>query len=496
MATLGSKAAGQDEFGFAEIEQSCPAWSQGAKLSKSLVALEDINPVKWVGLISILAPIFPVSWWLRHNSRASPKLWFLLGFLPFVFSPLHLLMAAISWPEWQGFVHGLEFSIVDALAIALWLSVPRTADPIPFKGSMALYFIATLVATFTARTPLAALFYPWQLVRMFVVYVAVTRGVFADPRVTPALMKGMATGFLLEAGIAIWQRFGLGLLQVSGTFQDQNFLGLTSHLITFPFFALFLHGGSVGMFPSAVMPAAVIVEVLTASRATLGLSGLGYATLFLLSAVRQSTSRKMLILLVGAAAAAAITPVVFGSLAQRETINSPIESDIGRESFARAAAMILSDHPLGVGSNHYLTVANVEGYYQRANVQPNSRTSIVHNVYWLVACETGWAGLMTLLILLFQPLHVALFCGWCNRGDTRGDLMLGIGMGFLLLYIHSLFEWVFVASETQYMFAMQIGLVAGLAKQLGYWPTRATVRVKYKGPGVLSSARPGRRGAI
>jgi len=43
---------------------------------------------------------------------------------------------------------------------------------------------------------------------------------------------------------------------------------------------------------------------------------------------------------------------------------------------------------------------------------------------------------------------------------------------------------------------MQIGLVAGLAQQLGYWPTRATVGVKYGGPGVMSSARPGRRGAI
>jgi hypothetical protein len=452
--------------------------------------------VKWLGLISIVATIFPVRWWLRHNSRASPKLWFLLGFLPFVFVPLHLFMAAISWPEWSGFVHGLEFSTVDALAIALWLSVPRTADPIPFKGSMALYFIATLVATLTAQTPLAALFYPWQLMRMFVVYVAVTRGVFADPRVTSAVLKGMATGFLLEAGIAIWQRFGLGLLQVTGTFQDQNFLGLTSHLIAFPFFALFLHGGSVGMFPSAVIPAAIIVEVLTASRATLGLSGLGYATLFLLSVVRKSSTRKFLILLVGAAAAAAITPVVFASLAQRETINSPIESDMGREALMRAAAMILSDHPLGVGSNNYLAVANSDGYYQRANVQPNSRTSIVHNVYWLVACETGWVGLMTLLILLFQPLQVALFCGWRNRGDIRGDLMLGIGMGFLLLYLHSLFEWIFVTAEAQYMFAMQIGLVAGLAQQLGYWPTRATVGVKYGGPGVMSSARPGRRGAI
>jgi hypothetical protein len=77
------------------------------------------------------------------------------------------------------------------------------------------------------------------------------------------------------------------------------------------------------------------------------------------------------------------------------------------------------------------------------------------------------------LLLLLRPLIVAFFCGWSNRSDRRGDLLIGIGVGLLIVCIHSFFEWIFVLSETQYMFAMQIGLVAGLAQQLGYWPNRA-----------------------
>ena len=135
--------------------------------------------------------------------------------------------------------------------------------------------------------------------------------------------------------------------------------------------------------------------------------------------------------------------------------------------------MMFSDHPLGIGSNHYLVIANVEGYNDRAGVQLNSRTSIVHNVYRLVSTETGWLGLITFLLLLLRPLIVAFSCGWSNRSDKRGDLLIGIGVGLLIVYIHSYFEWIFVRSETQYMFAIQIGLVAGLAQQLGYWPNRA-----------------------
>ena len=134
---------------------------------------------------------------------------------------------------------------------------------------------------------------------------------------------------------------------------------------------------------------------------------------------------------------------------------------------------MFSEHPFGIGSNQYLAIANAKGYYQRAGVLPNSRTSIVHNVYWLVATETGWLGLITFLLLLLRPLVVAFFCGWANHKDSRGDLLIGIGIGLLVVYIHSFFEWIFVLSETQYMFAMQIGLVAGLAQQLGYWPNRA-----------------------
>ena len=57
-----------------------------------------------------------------------------------------------------------------------------------------------------------------------------------------------------------------------------------------------------------------------------------------------------------------------------------------RAAFIRAATMMLSDHPFGVGANQFAEVAIIDGYYQKAGVAPNrgSMTAQVHNV-------TGWS---------------------------------------------------------------------------------------------------------
>ena len=138
--------------------------------------------------------------------------------------------------------------------------------------------------------------------------------------------------------------------------------------------------------------------------------------------------------------------------------------------------LMLSDNPMGQGANHYVLAANLGGFNNRAGVVPvaGSEGANVHNVYFLVAAETGYLGLITFVLMLLRPLTVALLCGWSNRGDQRGDMLIGLGVTLLIVYLHGLFEWIFVLLETQYMFAMDLGLVAGLATQLGYWSRTAS----------------------
>ena len=442
--------------------------------------------VKWLGLLITLAAILPLSAWLRRNPRHAPKVWLLLGLLPF--SPFHLYMAFISWPQWPGFVQGTEFWVIDAVALVLFLSLRGVKCSLPFQLSMYLYFAAVLLSILQARTPIPSFFYPWQLVRIFLMYAAVTRGVYADPRVAPALLKGMATGLIIEATIAVWQRFGLGVLQVNGTFEAQNSLGFISHFFVYPFFAIFLSGAG-GLLSAAVTVAGTIIEMLTASRATLGIAISCFGALFFISAIRKWNSRKVTILAFATLLIPIVVYVGLSSIGERATGNSTTEFDRDRDLFLRAAAMILSDHPMGIGSNQYLVVVNSGGYEAAADVPPNSRDSIVHNVYWLVLTETGYLGLITFVFFLLQPLAAAFLCGWRNRGDQRGDLLLGLGFALLAVYVHCYFEWIFVRPEPQYMFAQDLGLVAGLAQQLGYWRPYRGLVLRQDGRGRSGGAR-------
>ena len=407
-----------------------------------------------------------------------------MGLLPFVLTtgPHALYIAIISWPGWPGYVKGAEFSALDVFALAIYLSQPRARQSLPFLVSMSLYFTAVLVSAFMAQVPMAALFYAWQLARMFLVYAVVTRAC-SDERVVPSLLTGMAFGICAQVIMTTWQRFGLGILQTGGTVGEKNLLGLMTQFVGIPWFALLLAGQQGRMTIIAPLGSA-ITAVLTVSRAALGLNAAGMALVFIVSAIRKWTQRKAKIALLSTCALILFVPFAFSSFETRFN-SEPSEGGYDeRAAFQAAAQMMLSDHPLGIGANNYVVAANVGGYNARAHVAltSGSLSTNVHNAYLLVAAETGYFGLITFIFLLLRPLIVALHCGWTNRGDRRGDLLIGLGAALFTVYVHCFFEWIFLTSLPLYLFAMTTGLVAGLARQLGYWEHARTPRFEQTTP--------------
>jgi O-antigen ligase len=427
------------------------------------------------------ALVWPLSIRLRRNPHGRLRMFALTAFLPFVLSAVHLYMAVNSW-VWVGYVKGAEVSLLDFIALSIYLSLPRPEGGLPFRWSMALYFAVTALSAIQAMFPVAALFYPLQLGRAFLVYVTVYRGVCADPRVPDAVLKGLAAGMFVAAAVAGWQRAELGVLQTPGTFASQNLLGVISQFVMFPFFAVML-GGRGGRLAPAVVAAGLVIAVLTASRGTIALDCLGLATVFALSALRQWTSRKAKVLLAGVAAMVVFAPFAASSLQQRFHGGPALglsEEDRERLLFKKAAAQMLSDHPMGVGANHFTIVANLEGYFARAGEMWSAgRGSNVHNVYWLVAAETGYIGLVVFVALLGHPLIAAFRCSFRHRRDPRGDLLLGLGGALLVVYIHSFEEWIFVTFDVQYLFAIVIGLIAGLTQELGYWRAKTGAPIQH-----------------
>jgi hypothetical protein len=312
---------------------------------------------------------------------------------------------------------------------------------------------------------------------MALVFAVIAKGC-ADARVPPAILNGMVIGLAYQALDAAWERFGHGVLQAGGAIGHQNLLGLMTHFVVFPCAALALAGARGWRVPYGP-GAGLLIAVLTVSRATIGLAGAGYAALFALSSVRRWTPRKAVWLGGALAGLAVLVPVVQMSLAQRfDSVPFDTNGYDERAAFETAARMMLADHPLGIGANTYVVAANTGGYNARAGVATvaGSEGANVHNVYWLVAAETGYPGLITFVAMLLQPLFVAFSGGWRARKDLRGDLLIGAGVSLLVVYLHCNYEWIFVTFSPQYLFAIDVGLIGGLATELGYWRSRAGAR--------------------
>ena len=431
-------------------------------------------PVKWVVLIAELVALAPFALLLNRNQWMAPWLWTLVGFLPFVTDPLHLFMAPVAWPDWPGHITGLEITVLDFLVLSYLLSGPPGKGGYPFLLSMGLYAVSVLMSASQAAFPTATMFHVWEILRMLMLGAVLARAC-ADPRIAPALLFGLALGIGLEAAVSLWQRLH-GVIQTPGTFDHQNQLGLISNLIVIGFFSLFMARPSWSR--AALVPAAgLLIAALTASRGAIALFVLGCVAVFLVSVIRQPSKRKFGFAAVGMLVMMAGLPVALASLEKRFAEVPLDESYDERAAFHKAAWLIIEDYPFGTGSNQYITIANVGGYNDLANVAPvvGSRSAMVHNVYLLVWAETGLLGLLAFIFMLVQPVVTALRCGWRNRGDLRSDLLLGLGIALITTYIHSFFEWVFITHQTQYVFAMVCGLIAGLAKQLNYWPERSRV---------------------
>jgi O-antigen ligase len=428
--------------------------------------------LKWIPFFLLAALTFPLARRLRVDPRFRLWVFTALGVSPYLIEALHLNMAILDW-RWIGYTHGLEFSVLDFIAVATYMAFSRTPYSFPFKISMGCYLVVTIVSAVTPQYPVTALFYSWQIARMIFLAAALYKAIRTDPEVAFAILRGLAFGILLECGVAIVQRLQ-GVTQTPGTYIHQNTLGIVSHFTMFPVFLLYL-GGRRGWFLPATLTATVLITILTASRGTLITAIVGLGIAYLLSSLKKFTPRKSQVLLIGVAAMAVLVPLAASSLgarfAKQDSSIGALEEDMERLRYKKAASMMLSDHPMGVGANNFTYAANRLGYFDAVGeMYFQGRSGNVHNVYWLVAAETGYLGVITFVIFLFAPLRLALVSGTRHVGKPKGDLVLGMGVTLITVYLQSWEEWVFVTYEIQYLFALAVGIIAGLANDLDKRP--------------------------
>src|SRR5258708_868487 len=158
--------------------------------------------MKWIFFLILLSSVVPLTAWLRQNPERPPIIWVVFGFLVIQHSPLHFFFAPISWATWPGYVKGVELSVLDFLAFALYLAQPRTSKSFPFKTVTIIYLLAILASALESRFAYPSLFFAWQTVRVFFIAFVVSRAAARDMHTTLALLRGMADGITVALGSA------------------------------------------------------------------------------------------------------------------------------------------------------------------------------------------------------------------------------------------------------------------------------------------------------
>lgn len=420
--------------------------------------------MRFIGLLIILIsfPIFVA--FLKSQTEKRKWAYFLIALMPFIMGWLNLDAAIINYAGWPGHTKGLIITILDALALAIVVTSSNPLKKLPLFGIVFLYFCTAILSMAFSDQPLTSAFYAFQLLRVLVLFIAVA-SIMRDPRAIHWLGYGLATGAIFQGIITIEQRLS-GVIQASGTMGHQNLLGFMLHFVTLPLVALLLSGKMHKVNIVGVLFALVAIA-LGASRGTVGFAAIGLTLLLAFSMMRQMTSHKGKILGLSVLAFAMVTPVVVSTFEKRFSNMSQAGSDSERLAFERAAINMWTDHPMGVGANQYVIVSNTEGYAQRAGVIWNygSRSAHVHQVYLLAAAETGWLGILSLVGLFGWATLRGFAFAFGNRRDPRGDVVLGSSIAIVVAAFHSIYEWIFVTSQVQYVFAISLGVIAGIIRQ-------------------------------
>lgn len=421
--------------------------------------------MKWIVLGVLLALIPALTMLLRSKPNFIAHACFFMGLMVFFFDP-YLNIGPVTW-NWTGVIKGIEITIVDIIAISILLATRPVRTPLSIKIGLGIYVSALILSTLASDLRTPSIFYVWQFCRAAVVFLAIARATAAQSGAPFALIAGIGTATIIEAVVAAKQYLGgMAVNGAGGTLGHRNILGLTSHFAVMPAFALLLAGRR-NLPAIAVVISGAVIALTGGGRATIGLFGIGVVITTILSIRHKMTGRK------GALAGLAVLLLILSAPAMmwavdRRSVEARISSNDERAAMTAAARMMIADHPLGVGPNQYVRVANLGGYSERAGVAWNyaNRTAPVHNSYLLVWAESGLLGLLGLLTILLSTVVVGLKAIRRLAWDERSELMIGLLTTLIVASAHIAFEWLFMTNYVHYLLAMSAGALVGITATL------------------------------
>lgn len=416
--------------------------------------------MKWIFLLAVVM-LFPAVFGLIQSDRRNVvRVCFVLGVSLLLAGP-SLWSAPVAWPVWPAPIKGTEISFIDSIALALLLSMPKVRIPTSFKISYLLICLALFVSTCVAFNKIAALFYLWEFLRATVLFLAIVRTCVEEPRAATAFISGLSVGMIGEAAWVLLQ-YAQHAERPGGSFGHSNTMGIAANFAVFPALSLML-GSRRSLLPIAAILSGLVCAVLGGSRASMGLFAAGIFLTVVLSIIHRSSGRKYAVLGAMTLLVMIAAPAMIWSVGQR-SVESTVSSDNDRAAMKDAASMMIADHPLGVGANQYVVVANTGGYSQRAGVPWNEANlrAPVHDTYYLVTAELGFLGLLGMLTLFGSFIVLGFKMLRSDLPDGSSELVPGLLAATIIVAIQISYEFTFMEFTLHDLTAINAGLMVAV----------------------------------
>lgn len=433
--------------------------------------------MKWFFLVAVVM-LVPTLLGLFHFERRNiVSACFVLGASIMLIGP-SLWSAPIAWPSWPAPARGMEVSFIDAFALALFFSTPKVRIPTSIKLGYLLVCLALFVSTCVAYNRLAAVFYIWEFLRTTLVFVAIARACASEPPAATAFFTGLCAGLIGEAAWVVLQYLH-HVDRPGGSFPHSNTMGIAANFAVLPALALML-GNRRWILPCGAVLSGLVCVVLGGSRASMSLFVAGIFLTVVLSIAHRPGPRKYAVLGAMSLLVAVAAPAMLWSMGQR-TVQSTVSSDNDRAAMKDAASMMIADHPLGVGANQYVMVANTGGYSQRAGVPWNEANlrAPVHDTYYLVTAELGFLGLLGMLTLFgsFIVLGFKMLRSRLRDGDS--ELVAGLLAATIIVAIQISYEFAFMEFTLHDLYAINAGVMVAIlarSRALARSPSKLSAR--------------------
>ncbi len=275
----------------------------------------------------------------------------------------------------------------------------------------------------------------------------------------------------LTQGVArVSTEFG-SFLRVYGTMPHANILAA---FLVFGFLGLgyfFLKSNAQSTVRRCVVAGALFVIfsalILTFSRSGIITFGLSIVAIIIYAFLSAKPLQKRIAAFIAVLIVFFVfSATVFGKLSTaRDTISSSEPSVTYRINYGLIALNLVRSQPFfGVGVGNQILAGLDARLYQNEGLKTGWQWQPVHNVYLLVASETGLVGFAFFLLFLWEVFWPAAKEFWIEKKNERGlDVFFPLIIGFLWLLFGLVDHFFWDLEQGQLIFWLTIGIIMGVS---------------------------------